>query len=61
MGERAFADAPSADELAAMCRLAKEAVQAGAIGFSTSRTVNHLTADDRPWPAAPRPGTRCAP
>ena len=48
MGERAFADAPSADELAAMCRLAKEAVQAGAIGFSTSRTVNHLTADDRP-------------
>ena len=48
MGESAFTDAASADQLAAMCRLAKEAVQAGAIGFSTSRTVNHLTADDRP-------------
>ena len=48
MGERAFDEAAAADELDAMCRLAKEAVQAGAIGFSTSRTVNHLTADDRP-------------
>ena len=48
MGERAFDEAATADELDAMCRLAKEAVQAGAIGFSTSRTVNHLTADDRP-------------
>ncbi len=48
MGERAFTEAATAEELATMCRLAKEAVQAGAIGFSTSRTVNHLTADDRP-------------
>ena len=48
MGERAFTEAATAEELATMCRLAKEAVQAGGIGFSTSRTVNHLTADDRP-------------
>ena len=48
MGERAFDETASADELQTMCRLAKEAVQAGAVGFSTSRTVNHVTADDRP-------------
>ena len=48
MGERAFTEPPTPDELETMCRLAKEAVTAGAIGFSTSRTVNHVTADDRP-------------
>ncbi len=48
MGERAFTDAATPVELDTMCRLAKDAVQAGAIGFSTSRTVNHVTADDRP-------------
>ncbi len=48
MGERAFTDAATPDELATMCELAKEAVRVGAIGFSTSRTVNHITADDRP-------------
>ncbi len=48
MGERAFTDTATADELATMCRLTQEAVRAGAIGFSTSRTVNHVTADDRP-------------
>ena len=48
MGERAFSEAPTPDELEIMCALATEAVTAGAIGFSTSRTVNHVTADDRP-------------
>ncbi len=48
MGERAFSEQPSEDELRAMCRAVKEAVEAGAIGFSTSRTPNHVTADDRP-------------
>ncbi|MFM7121644.1 MAG: N-acyl-D-amino-acid deacylase family protein [Gammaproteobacteria bacterium] len=48
MGERAFAEQATEDELKRMCALAKEAVQAGAIGFSTSRTFNHTTADDRP-------------
>ena len=48
MGERAFTDAATEDDLAAMCRQVTEAVGAGAIGFSTSRTFNHITADERP-------------
>ncbi len=48
MGERAFTDAASEDDLRRMCLLVREAVGAGAIGFSTSRTFNHVTADDRP-------------
>jgi N-acyl-D-amino-acid deacylase len=48
MGERAFAETASDDDLKRMCQLVQEAVRAGAIGFSTSRTFNHITADDRP-------------
>jgi N-acyl-D-amino-acid deacylase len=48
MGERAFTDTATEEDLAAMSRLVQEAVRAGAIGFSTSRTMNHVTADDRP-------------
>lgn len=48
MGERAFTDAATADETKRMCDLVQEALLAGAIGFSTSRTFNHTTADDRP-------------
>ena len=48
MGERAFSEQPTDDELARMQHAVREAVRAGAIGFSTSRTRNHLTADDRP-------------
>jgi N-acyl-D-aspartate/D-glutamate deacylase len=48
MGERAFTEKASDDELKRMCHEVKEAVRAGAIGFSTSRTKNHITADDRP-------------
>jgi N-acyl-D-amino-acid deacylase len=48
MGERAFSETASEDDLKRMCHLVQEAVRAGAIGFSTSRTFNHITADDRP-------------
>jgi N-acyl-D-aspartate/D-glutamate deacylase len=48
MGERAF-DGPAAeDELTAMERQLRDALAAGAIGFTTSRSNNHETSDDRP-------------
>ena len=51
MGDRGAnrEDATSA-EIGEMAHLAKEAVMAGAIGFSTSRTLNHRTSDGQPTP-----------
>ena len=40
----------TADEIAEMARLAREAAKAGALGFSTSRTLGHHTRDGRPVP-----------
>jgi N-acyl-D-amino-acid deacylase len=48
MGERAFDQEANDDDLRAMKRELADALNAGAIGFSTSRTGNHLTADGRP-------------
>lgn len=48
MGERAFSEQATAHEIDRMASIAKDAVEQGAIGFSTSRTFNHTTADDRP-------------
>lgn len=48
MGERAFDEEASPDDLAAMVGLINEAIRAGAIGFSTSRSRAHLTPDGRP-------------
>jgi N-acyl-D-amino-acid deacylase len=47
MGERAFDGEASEDDLKVMANHVKEAVRAGAIGFSTSRSPSHLTSDDR--------------
>ena len=48
MGERAFTEQASEEELLCMQSAVQDAIRAGAIGFSTSRTYNHVTADDRP-------------
>lgn len=48
MGERAFEEQATDDDLEAMGRELECAIAAGAIGFSTSRTPNHQTPDDRP-------------
>jgi len=47
MGERAFDEEASEDDLKIMAAHIQEAVRAGAIGFSTSRSPSHLTSDDR--------------
>ena len=48
MGERAFTDKASDADLEGMLRELRAGMRAGAMGFTTSRTLNHQTADDRP-------------
>jgi N-acyl-D-aspartate/D-glutamate deacylase len=48
MGERAFDGAAREDDLRAMEAELRDAIQAGAIGFTTSRSVSHETPDRRP-------------
>ena len=53
MGERALAQqAATADDIAAMRALLRQALQAGAAGFSTGRTDNHRTARGLETPAS---------
>jgi N-acyl-D-amino-acid deacylase len=48
MGERAFDEPASDDDLSLMAGELADAMRAGAVGFSTSRSGNHRTSDDRP-------------
>ena len=52
MGERGAAREPATeDDRNAMARIAGEAVCAGALGFSTSRTIMHRSSDGTPTPS----------
>ncbi|HTY54362.1 MAG TPA: amidohydrolase family protein [Candidatus Binataceae bacterium] len=48
MGERAFSEEASVEDVGAMKRELHDAIKAGAAGFSTSRSRNHETPDNRP-------------
>jgi N-acyl-D-aspartate/D-glutamate deacylase len=53
MGERGadHQEQPTADEITTMGTLLEEALQAGALGFTTSRTTKHCAADGRVVPS----------
>lgn len=48
MGKRAFTEKASEDEMVRMANLVKEALRAGAMGFSSSRASTHVTPDNTP-------------
>lgn len=51
MGERGARNEPAtAEDIAAMSRLVREAAEAGALGFSSSRTIAHRAMDGEPVP-----------
>ena len=48
MGERAFEQASTEDDLNRMAQHLEESLRAGAVGFTTSRSEHHETSDNRP-------------
>jgi N-acyl-D-amino-acid deacylase len=51
MGERAFEEEATDNDVAGMCRALRESVRAGAWGFSTTRSTNHRLMNDGPVPS----------
>ena len=47
MGERAFEEEPTESDMEAMKHEVRSAINAGAMGFSTSRSPAHMTSDNR--------------
>jgi N-acyl-D-aspartate/D-glutamate deacylase len=51
MGERGAKNEPATpDDIDAMARIVREGIEAGALGFSTSRTIAHMAIDGEPVP-----------
>jgi N-acyl-D-amino-acid deacylase len=51
MGDRGADNEPATpDDIEAMARIVAEGLEAGALGFSTSRTIMHMAIDGRPVP-----------
>src|SRR5438876_519602 len=48
MGERALRETATEDDLGRMATAVREAMRAGAMGFSSSRATTHITPDDTP-------------
>ncbi len=48
MGKRALSETATEDDMARMAALVREALKAGAMGFSSSRASTHVTPDDTP-------------
>ena len=48
MGKRALSETATEDDLARMTAAVKEAIRAGAMGFSSSRSTTHVTPDNTP-------------
>jgi len=48
MGERAFSEKANEDDMRAMTQHVREAIRAGAVGFSTTRSPSHETSNDLP-------------
>jgi N-acyl-D-aspartate/D-glutamate deacylase len=51
MGDAAYERAGTAEEVARMCELVREAIEAGAAGFSTSFSFAHRGVDGKPVPS----------
>ncbi|MDA0653373.1 MAG: amidohydrolase family protein [Proteobacteria bacterium] len=51
MGEDAYERAATDEEIASMRALVREAMEAGALGFATSESPNHVGAEGRPVPS----------
>jgi N-acyl-D-amino-acid deacylase len=61
MGDRAMTREPATqDDIARMRHLAKQAVEAGALGFSTSRSLNHRATDGTVTPSYAAAGDELA-